>query len=191
MKRWGVWMCALIAAVTAASVASGDEKGKGKAPRSANARVARGKYLVVAGSCGDCHTPKSYVNGEPVEDATRTLSGHREGDKVLPAPQLTPPWMAATNPDFTAWAGPWGVSYAINLTPDENTGIGSWSEETFINALKSGKHMGVSRPILPPMPWPAIRNYTDEDLKSIYAYLRSIPVVHNRVPDPEAPPPAK
>ena len=47
--------------------------------------------------------------------------------------------------------------------------------------------MGVSRPILPPMPWTAFRNLSDEDLKSIYAYLRTIPPVHNRVPEPLAP----
>jgi hypothetical protein len=53
--------------------------------------------------------------------------------------------------DLTAWSGPWGVSYAINLTPDQDTGIGIWTEEMFIKAIRSGKHMGEasSRPILP------------------------------------------
>ncbi|HSD27027.1 MAG TPA: hypothetical protein VLL75_06955 [Vicinamibacteria bacterium] len=90
--------------------------------------------------------------------------------------------------DTTAWAGPWGVSYAANLTPDENTGIGSWSEDTFVGALRTGRHMGVSRPILPPMPWEAFRNLTDEDLRSIYAYLKTVPPVRNRVPEPLPPP---
>ena len=90
--------------------------------------------------------------------------------------------------DLTAWSGPWGVSYTANLTPDENTGIGSWSEQTFVGALRTGRHMGVSRPILPPMPWQAFRNLNDEDLKSIYAYLRTIQPIHNRVPDPVEPP---
>jgi hypothetical protein len=76
------------------------------------------------------------------------------------------------------------VSYAFNLTPDENTGIGSWSEETFVAAIRSGRHMGVSRPILPPMPWNVYRNLSDEDLKAIYTYLRSLPPIHNGVPEP-------
>ncbi len=96
--------------------------------------------------------------------------------------------MAVSSWDTTAWAGPWGVSYSANLTPDENTGIGSWSEETFVGALRTGRHMGVSRPILPPMPWGAFRNLIDEDLRSIYAYLRTVPPVRNRVPEPLPPP---
>ena len=119
---------------------------------------------------------------------TRFLAGHAENAELPPPPQLpVGPWMAMANADFTAWSGPWGVSYAINLTPDENTGIGSWSEDTFVKAVKTGRHMGVSRPILPPMPWTAFRNLTDEDLRSIFAYLRTIPPVHNRVPEPVAP----
>ena len=81
-----------------------------------------------------------------------------------------------------------GGGYSANLTPDENTGIGSWSEETFVRALRTGRHMGVSRPILPPMPWGAFRNFSDEDLRSIYAYLKTVPPVKNRVPEPLPPP---
>jgi hypothetical protein len=76
------------------------------------------------------------------------------------------------------------VSYAINLTPDPDTGLGSWTEQMFVGALKSGKHMGVSRPILPPMPWQAFRNFSEEDLKAMFAYLRTVPPIKNRVPDP-------
>jgi hypothetical protein len=72
----------------------------------------------------------------------------------------------------------------VNLTPDQNTGLGIWTEKMFIDALRKGRHMGVSRPILPPMPWEAFRNLTDNDLRSIFAYMRSIPPVHNRVPEP-------
>jgi len=89
-----------------------------------------------------------------------------------------------TSMELTAWSGPWGVSYAQNLTPDENTGMGIWTEEMFVQALRTGRHMGVSRPILPPMPWEVYRRLSDEDLKSVYAFLRSIPPVKNRVPEP-------
>jgi hypothetical protein len=89
-----------------------------------------------------------------------------------------------TTLDLTAWSGPWGISYAANLTPDENTGLGIWSEDMFLRTLRTGRHMGTSRQLLPPMPWQVYGRLSDEDLKSIYAYLRSIPPVENRVPAP-------
>jgi hypothetical protein len=95
--------------------------------------------------------------------------------------------MASATWDMTAWSGPWGTSFAANLTSDQNTGLGIWTEEMFLNAIRQGRHMGVSRPILPPMPWQVFRNLTDEDLKAIFAYLRTVPPVHNRVPDPVEP----
>ncbi len=96
---------------------------------------------------------------------------------------MAPGW-PQRRPTFTAWAGPWGISYTANLTPDQNTGLGIWTEDMFIKAIREGKHMGTSRPILPPMPWPAFRNYSDDDLKAIFAYLKSIPPIANHVPDP-------
>jgi mono/diheme cytochrome c family protein len=148
-------------------------------------RVARGRYLVDTTACHDCHSPKKMgPNGLEI-DWSRALSGHPE-DSALPAPPpvSSGPWVATAAWDLTAWSGPWGISYAFNLTPDENTGIGSWSEETFIQAIRTGRHMGVARPILPPMPWFVYRNLNDEDLKSVYAYLRSLPPIKNRVPEP-------
>jgi hypothetical protein len=150
-------------------------------------RVARGEYLVSTIGCGDCHSPKIFGAEGPVEDPSRRLSGHPEGTYLGPPPQLDASWLAAGSADLTAWVGPWGISYTFNLTPDENTGIGSWSEQTFVQAIRSGRHMGVSRQILPPMPWQFYRNLTDEDLSSIYAFLRTIPPVHNRVPLPVPP----
>ena len=150
----------------------------------ANGRTIRGKYLVSAMGCSGCHTPKTKGAAGPKPDESRFLSGHPEGSVLgAPPPLADGPWAALSSWDGTAWAGPWGVSYSANLTPDENTGLGSWSEETFVQALRTGRHMGVSRPILPPMPWGAFRNLNDEDLRSIYAYLRTVPAVHNRVPD--------
>ena len=88
---------------------------------------------------------------------------------------------------MTAFSGPWGVSYSANLTPDDETGLGKWTEKTFIDALRTGKHLGKGRPILPPMPWQGIGTATDSDLKAIYAYLRSIKPLKNAVPDPIEP----
>jgi hypothetical protein len=96
--------------------------------------------------------------------------------------------MAATTDTFTAWTGPWGVSFSANLTPDQNTGIGVWTEEMFIQTLREGKHMGNGRPLLPPMPWQPYGQKTDDDLKAIFAYLKSLPPMANRVPDPVPPP---
>jgi mono/diheme cytochrome c family protein len=148
--------------------------------------VARGRYLVNAIGCDDCHTPKKPGSHGLEFDFSRRLSGHPEGSALPPAPKLPPgPWAATAAWDLTAWSGPWGVSYAFNLTPDENTGIGSWSEETFVQTIRTGRHMGVARPVLPPMPWQVYRNLSDEDLKAVYAYLRTIPAVKNRVPLPQ------
>lgn len=151
-------------------------------------RIERGRYLVAATGCGDCHTPKMMTPQGPKEDEGRLLAGFPEGTKLPPAPAASGPWIASAAWDQTAWAGPWGVSYATNLTPDRNTGLGIWTEDMFVKAMRTGRHMGVSRPILPPMPWTALRNMEDEDLKSIYAYLRTIPPVENRVPEPLPPP---
>jgi mono/diheme cytochrome c family protein len=153
----------------------------------ATSRTERGKYLVTFGGCNDCHTPFKMGPKGLKPDFTRLLSGHPEDAKLPPPPKLdNSPWFAATA-GMTAWTGPWGISYAANLTPDQNTGLGIWTEEMFIKAMRTGKHMGESREILPPMPWQNVGQTTDEDLKALYAYLRSIPAIKNRVPEPVAP----
>ncbi len=147
----------------------------------------RGAYLVTIMGCNDCHTPwKEGPNG-PEPDMTRMLSGHPEQVGPLPPARTADGWLWTAAPTNTAFSGPWGVSYTANLTPDRNTGLGIWTEEMFISAIRTGRHMGVSRPINPPMPWPVYRNATDEDLKAIYAYLRTIPPVTNHVPDYQPP----
>lgn len=147
-------------------------------------RVARGKYLVdSAGGCNDCHTPMKMGANGPEPDMARYLAGHPEGLAVGRAPQLADGWLYAGNVTNTAFAGPWGVSYAANLTSDEETGIGAWTEEVFLASIRSGKHLGVGRPILPPMPWPTYGRMTDEDLKAVFAYLKTVPAQRNRVPD--------
>jgi len=149
----------------------------------------RGEYIVNQSGCNHCHSPKIFTEMGPVPDTTKLLSGHPADSKLLPVDtNLVQPgkWILTTG-DLTAWVGPWGISYAANLTPDGPTGIGTWTDEVFIKAVRSGKHMGVGRPILPPMPWADIGRATDEDLKAIFAYLKSLPPVHNQVPDPVSP----
>jgi mono/diheme cytochrome c family protein len=153
-------------------------------PAAAADRVARGRYLVQFGLCNDCHTPhKLGPNGlEP--DLTRALSGH-PSDLVMPAPPvLGPSWAWAGAGTMTSFVGPWGVSFTANLTPDKETGLGNWTEEMFMMALRTGRHEGKGRPILPPMPFQYVASLTDDDLKAVFAYLQSIPPVRNRVPAP-------
>ncbi len=158
-----------------------------------NRPIKRGEYLVHAAACNACHTPLKMGPKGPEPDMTRLLSGHPESLQMPKPPDLGHgPWMTVGSATNTAYAGPWGISYAINLTPDQNTGIGIWTEDIFVKAIRTGKHFGTSRPILPPMPWESYANINDEDLKAIYAYLKSISPISNKVPDPViAEPPAQ
>jgi mono/diheme cytochrome c family protein len=160
----------------------------GKQPSKEKAeRIKRGKYLVEAGGCSDCHTPMKMGPKGPEPDMAFYLAGHPENAQLPPPPKLPPgPWMAVTT-GSTAWSGPWGISYSANLTSDQNTGLGIWTEEMFVKTLRTGKHFGTARPILPPMPWQGISKLTDEDLKSVFAYLQTVPAVKNQVPQPVPP----
>ncbi|HSD63266.1 MAG TPA: hypothetical protein VLB50_05680 [Ignavibacteriaceae bacterium] len=152
-------------------------------------QIQRGKYLVEFGGCNDCHSPKVMTAMGPVPDTTRLLSGNPQDQPITdldPAMVASKSWIH-TNMNLTAWVGPWGVSYTANLTPDSETGLGSWTPDLFIKALRTGKHMGMGRPLLPPMPWPGISQLKDEDLKCIFAYLQSLKPIHNKVPDPISP----
>ncbi len=153
-------------------------------------QVRRGEYLVTIGSCHDCHTPLKTGPAGPEPDMSRALSGHPQDLPVKAPARLPEPWMAAASATLTAWSGPWGVSFAANLTPDPETGVlRDFTEEQFIQTLRTGRHQGQGRPILPPMPWPFIGRMTDEDLKAVFAYLRQVPAVRNKVPDPLPPAP--
>jgi hypothetical protein len=154
--------------------------------------VERGRYLVTVGGCNDCHTPWKLGETGPEPDRTRLLSGHPEAMQPPPPPQFpTGPWGLAGTLTKTAWAGPWGVSYSANLTPDEETGIGAWDENMFVSAMRTGQHLGAGRPILPPMPWQNLSQATDEDLKAMFSYLKSVKPIRNRVPEPIPPAPPR
>lgn len=151
--------------------------------------VERGRYLVTISGCNDCHTPfKMGANG-PEPDLSRLLSGHPEGQPMPPPPALPMPWMWVGGATNTSFSGPWGITYAPNLTPDEETGIGAWDFALFKASIRNGKIHGVGRPVLPPMPWQAYAQMTDEDLQAVFAYLKSIPAIKNAPPE-YAPPAA-
>src|SRR5262249_17833031 len=120
-------------------------------------------------------------------DMSRMLSGHPEG---APDPAGTPGGhdMGVINATMTSFKLPFGTVYTANLTPDKDTGLGAWTEEMFVRALRTGRHMGgAGRPILPPMPWANLAQLNDADLKAVFAFLQSIPAVRNDVPAPKVP----
>ena len=146
-------------------------------------RVTRGKLLVASIGCNDCHSPKIMTERGPEVDAERRLSGHPSQENLPPYDKETSKSYVLFTMGLTATVGPWGTSFAANLTPDE-TGIGNWSEAQFLKAIKEGKFKGMdnTRPLLPPMPWTEYRNLPDEDLKAIFAYLKTIKPIDNVVP---------
>jgi hypothetical protein len=129
-----VWLCALAVGV---SVSCGQAQ-QDTPPASAGgtpaqqSRVERGQYMATVMDCNGCHTP--FKNGEP--DMTKRLSGHPESVGVKMPPKLPEGWAVAINDTNTEWAGPWGISFTANLTSDQNTGLGTWTEEMFINAIR-------------------------------------------------------
>jgi len=152
--------------------------------------IERGHYLVTVAGCNDCHTPKVFSGGGMGLDESRILSGH-PADVEIPEfsfDDIGPGKWLLFSEHLTAAVGPWGVSFSANLTPDEETGLGDWTESEFIDTLRTGTHRGIGRPLLPPMPWFNLVMATDEDLQAIFAYLQSIPAVNNQVPNAIEPP---
>lgn len=146
--------------------------------------ISRGEYLVSISGCDDCHTPKKMGARGPEPDMDRRLSGYRMDVPLPPVDTnvIKKGW-ALVNGELTGWAGPWGASFSANLTSDE-TGIGNWSEEQFKKALTQGIWKGIdgNRTLLPPMPWQNFSHFKDEDVKAIFAFLKSTKPVRNVEP---------
>ncbi len=152
--------------------------------------IERGSYLVGIMGCNDCHTPKKMTDHGPEPDLAKMLMGF-PSDEELPEidpTEVTPGKWALFNGDLTAAVGPWGITYAANLTPHES-GLGAWSYEQFKNAMTKGMHKGLEggRMILPPMPWQNYVNMKEEDLRAVFEFLQSIPPIENVVPAPVPP----
>lgn len=127
----------------------------------AESPVDRGRYLVTISGCSDCHTPGA-LQGKP--DGERFLGGSDVGFDV---PGL-------------------GVFVGRNLTPDRETGLGTWSDDEIVAAITKGTRPD-GRHLAPAMPWPALSKLTKTDARAIVAYLRSLPPVRNAVPGPFGP----
>ena len=196
MKRNNTTTAVMVVAMAAFSGAmpraiGAGEQGSGVSAEVKKARVERGAYLVGMMGCNDCHTPWKVGPQGPEPDMTRALSGHPQDVVMPPPPPPSGPWIWHGGATNTAFAGPWGVSFTANLTPDKETGLGAWTEEMFIATMRTARHQGKGRPILPPMPVKMIGKANDEDLKSIFAYLQSLAPVKNKVPTPIEPAEAK
>jgi len=155
--RWTVLFSALATLIAMAAMLSCATTAQQAAPAMTQAdKLARGEYLVTIMACNDCHTPGTFY-GAP--DWDRRLSGSELG-----------------------WVGPWGTSFARNLTPDPETGLGGWSEADIVKTIRTGQRADGSE-VLPPMPWQMYTNLTDDDAYSIAGYLKSLPAVSHKVPD--------
>jgi cytochrome c553 len=192
MTRTGRATIAAALALVAASAATTRVMTAAPQVASGNTRsVERGAYLVRAMGCNHCHTPYRLGPAGPEPDMSRALSGH-PADLVMPAPPSlgAGPWVWIAAGSNTAFAGPWGVSFTANLTPDPETGLGRWTPEMFIATMRTGRHEGKGRPVLPPMPVENVAALSDLDIRDLFAYLQSLPPIRNRVPAPVDPPEA-
>jgi hypothetical protein len=161
----------------------------GEAQRYSEIQITLGRKLVSFGGCNDCHTPWAFDPeiGAPIPDMSRLLSGHPEGAPT-PGGTLGEADLAVIGPTFTSFLMPFGVVYSPNLTPDPDTGMGTWTEEMFLDVFRKAKHMGGNgRPVLPPMPWAMSATLPEEDLVAMFAYLHSIAPIRNSVPVAQPP----
>src|SRR5262245_10175723 len=158
----------LAASATAALAIAAPVMTAAPKPDAARTRnLERGAYLVKIMGCNHCHTPYKLGPKGPEPDVARQLSGH-PAELVMPkAPALAGPWAWAAAGTNTAFAGPWGVSFTANLTPDAETGLGRWTAETFIATMRTGRHEGKGRPVLPPMPVENLAHLEDSDILAL------------------------
>ena len=159
--RWTTLASSLGAvAVAAFTLSCATAKPPAPAPMTEAQKLERGEYLTTIAGCNDCHTQGTFY-GAP--DFERKLSGSELG-----------------------WVGPWGTSYARNLTPDPETGLGKWSDDDIVKTIRTGQRAD-GTPVLPPMPWQMYSRLSDEDAYAIAAYLKSLPPVNHKVPDKRPP----
>lgn len=194
MKRTMVLFIAATGIAMAISCNTGKKEEAGKEEKTASTQpaamtpeqmVERGEYLVNSMACEDCHTPKLLGPNGPTPDMERRFGGHPADIKLAPVDLAVLKDYVLFNQHNTAVIGPWGASFAANISSDP-TGIGNWQEENFITAIREGKNKGMmnGRTLLPPMPWQYFKNLNDDDLKAIFAYLKTTKPVSNLVPAP-------
>jgi hypothetical protein len=187
MKKITVIVSAFAAIIALLAIACNQAKTKESTKESLDNEelVKRGEYLVSAVGCDDCHTPKIFKpDGHFELDMSRRFGGHPSNEPVgkVDTSTFSNGWILFAS-GLTASSGPWGISYAANISSD-TTGIGMWSEQQFFTAIRKGIYKGLesNRPLLPPMPWFVYKNFNDDDLRAIFAYLKSTKPIKNVVP---------
>lgn len=190
MKKSVLILTTIVAAISFAMIACTNTSAKSEKAViiSKDSLIRRGSYLVNAIGCDDCHSPKIMTPTGFEIDMEHRFSGHLAGSPLgKPNTSVMKDGYMLFSLDLTSAVGPWGQSYAANISSDES-GIGNWSEEQFIRALREGKSKGLkeARPLLPPMPWFVYKNLSDTDLKAIFAFLKTTKPVRNVVPAPKS-----
>ena len=177
----------ICAAITGFVMSCENNKATTTAVISNDSLVKRGSYLVNAMGCDDCHSPKRMGEHGPEVIPELRFSGYPANRPIAKADTnvIKNGW-ALFGPDLTNAVGPWGMSFAANISSDD-TGIGTWTEKQFLKAIREGKSKGLdgSRGLMPPMPWFVYKNLNDDDLRSIFAYLKASKPVENIVPAPK------
>lgn len=153
-----------------------------------NLLIKRGEYLVATLGCHDCHSPKKMGPMGPEVIGETALSGYQANDKIPGIDKTVLQNWVLFNGSNTMTVGPWGATFAANITSDP-TGIGGWTYAQFKIALTQGFSKGIktNRMLLPPMPWTNYVKMNEADLKAIFAYLKSTKPVYNIVPAPLSP----
>jgi mono/diheme cytochrome c family protein len=151
----------LLAMPALATLCSYSTVARAETAEAGNVQISRGKYLVQFGSCTDCHTP-GYRFGKP--DSTRFLGGSDVGMRVSGLGTFVPP----------------------NLTPDKETGLGTWTKQQIMTAIQTGVTPS-GRILAPVMPWHAYAGLTKSDAGAIVDYLKTLPPVKHQVPGPFGP----
>jgi hypothetical protein len=190
MKKTILILSSIIGIISIALVACTDSAAKtndGPVVISQDSLVKRGSYLVNGMGCDDCHSPIKMGPQGPELDKEKRFGGHPAGSPTgkINTSVMNDGWVLF-NMGATSYVGPWGQSYAANISSDE-TGIGTWTEEQFMRAIREGKSKGLKegRPLMPPMPWSVYKNLSDTDLTAIFAFLKTTKPVENRVPGPK------
>ncbi len=150
-------------------------------------RIEIGQAVVEGWNCTFCHSPQIQgPDGKFIADPKRFMSGHPSDEELPTVPDMvmtSPEWMEfLDNLDSTVWATDNLIVFSANLTPDDETGIGTWSETEFVETIREGRHKGIERRIKYPMPWQELSELSNEELLSVYEYLMTLEPVDNKVP---------
>ncbi|MEK6224103.1 MAG: c-type cytochrome [Thermodesulfobacteriales bacterium] len=150
-------------------------------------RLEMGQAIVEGWNCSFCHTPQIQgPDGKSIFDPKRLMSGHPSNEQIPTVPDMvisSQEWMEfLDNMGSTVWATDNLLIFSANLTPDDETGIGTWTEVEFVETIRQGRHRGIERRIKYPMPWQELSEVSDEELLSVYEYLMSLEPVNNKVP---------